>query len=459
MKAAWLVLGCTLSVVTSLPTRAQSHLAPSTDAERTAALNAYDAGRTEEAKARLGALSSRYPHDFAVQEALGLADAESGDTQGALPHLLAAVNARPHDPGANANLGAAYLALKQVPEAIKVLTAAAAGNQANAEVLTNLGRALFLNQQPVMAADALGRASQLRPGDVDVRYDWALALDTSHQSAAALGVLAQVPQAQRTPAIESLWGDVAEHAGRFEDAVQHMQRAAQEDGSEPNVYALTVELLRHWAWQAAKQMAEYGSAKYPGSERLRFARGVSLFGNAQFPQAADAFADMVRQSPENATYSDLLGRSCAALGGTESANCSALPALAEQHPDNARLAAFAAISILHRPESSSDLARAEVLLRRSLNRDPNFAETWYQLGVLQQQQQNWAGSALSLQKAIALRPEYAEAHYKLSRAYAHTGHREQANTELALHECYAQQEKLALDAQLKEVTLFLTDVH
>ena len=429
------------------------------DVERSSALAAYDAGRFDDAKRLLNHISSRYENDFAVQEALGLSYAESGETIAALPHLAAAAAVRPKDAGAQSNLGAAYLQAKKLPEAVRTLTVAAALDGANPGVQADLGHALFLNGQPGPAAEALGKASRLRPEDNDVRFDWAVALDASHQSQAALDLLASFPATGRTAPVESLWGDVAEHAGHFQEAEQHMQQAARLDPSEPNLYALTVELLRHWTWQAAGEIADYGLKSFPESQRLRFAKGVSLYGNTQFAQAAEVFAGLLQVAPDNLTYGDLLGRSCTALGGAESGSCGALIELAKEHPENARLAVFAAINILHQPDNAGKLTQAEALLREAISRDPTYSEAFYQLGVLQQDQQRWADSADSLRRAIALRPAYAEAHYRLSRAYAHTGQKQQALGELALQKQYAQQEKEAADAQLKQVTIFLTDTH
>lgn len=447
-----------LSLVLRAGAKAQknSSAAVPEDAKRRAALAAYDAGRTAEAKSALEALAPRYPHDFQVQEALGLMDAEAGELQAALPHLVSAVAARPDDAGAVANLGAAYLALKRAPEAVHTLEKAAQLEPANAEVGAELGRALFLNGEPGPAAAALGKASPLRPGDADLLYDWVVALDASHQATAALAVLQTHGSANASPALQSLWGDVAEHAGHYQEAAEHMQTAARLDPSEANLYALCVELLRHWTWQPAQQVAAYGVSKYPASGRLRFAQGVALYGGTQFAEAADVFAALLKSAPDNETYGDLLGRSCAALGGSESANCGALTGFAEQHPGNARVAVFAAISLLHRAEDAQDLPKAEALLRGSIAHDPRNPEAFYQLGVLQQQRQQWAESAASLRGAIALRPSYAQAHYRLSRAYAHLGKKAEAEQELVLQKQYAQQEKEASDAQLKEVTIFLT---
>lgn len=455
MTRVVLLLALSLPTHDAFPAAAQLR-SPGSDRERSAALAAYDAGRTAEAKTALQQLTSRYPHDFAVQEALGLLLAEAGETDAALPHLLAAAVAKPKDAGAQGNLGAAYLQLKRAKEAVHALEAAALLDSGNAEVQTELGRALFLDGKPGPAAEALSKASKLRPSDPDLLYDLVLALDADHRSAAALQLLHQHEMEARGSAMESLWGDVAEHAGQYQEAVEHMQAAARQEPSEANLYALTVELLRHWTWQPAQQVAEYSVAKYPSSQRLRFAEGVSLYGGTQFAKAADVFAALLRESPDSESDGDLLGRSCAALGGAVSPSCAALTLFAEQHPDNARVAVFAAISLLHQPEDSQNLAKAEALLRQSLMHDAHSPEAFYQLGVLQQQRQQWAESEASLKQAIAGKPAYAEAHYRLSRAYAHLGMKTEAAAELALQKRYAQQEKQASDEQLKEVTIFLT---
>lgn len=430
--------------------------ATGTDHQRAAGLAAYDAGQYAEARSVLQPLASRYPKDFAVQEALGLACAETGESGTALPFLRAAAALEPRNGEAQANLGAALLQLQQAPEAVRMLTLAARLEPRNPGVAADLGHALFLNHEPREAAHALHIANQLQPGNAALLYDEAVALDASQQSAAALEVLAAVPPADRSAPVESLWGDVAEHAGRFQAAAAHMETAVHLAPTEPNVYALTVELLRHWTWQPAKAMADYGIERFPDSRRLRFARGVALYGNTNFEQAAAVFGALLREHPDDATYGDLLGRSCASLGGAGSPDCGALVAFAQAHPANARVAVYAAISLLHKPDNGADLPTAEALLRQSLASDPKHADAWYEMGVLQQQRQQWEASAASLRKAVALEPALAEAHYRLSRAYAHTNQPEAANAELALQKRYAQQEKETADAQLKGVTVFLT---
>ncbi len=99
--------------------------------------------------------------------------------------------------------------------------------------------------------------------------------------------------------------------------------------------------------------------------------------------------------------------------------------------------------------------KAASLLHAALSADPNYADAWFQMGVLEQVQLHWKESATDLERAIALRPTFAEAHYRLSRAYAHLGRRDDAQKEIALHQTYSQQAKDSLNARMQEVMTFI----
>jgi uncharacterized protein HemY len=77
-------------------------------------------------------------------------------------------------------------------------------------------------------------------------------------------------------------------------------------------------------------------------------------------------------------------------------------------------------------------------------------------GVLDQEETHWQDSTTPLEKAIVLKPDFAEAHYRLARAYAHLGRRDDSAKEIQLQQRYAKEQKDSLDSRLKEVTTFLT---
>ncbi|GGA67688.1 hypothetical protein GCM10011507_19050 [Edaphobacter acidisoli] len=423
------------------------------------ALAAYDAGNGASAMPELVRLAQKYPGNFPANEALGLLYIDAGSYQQAIPFLRHAAEAAKTNAAAQANLGAAYLQTGDAHLALDPLRKAASLEPKNAEVLSNLGHALFLDKQPAEAAAAFARSADAEPANMDTRYNWALALHQVGKNTQADKALRTIPDADRTAAIESLWGDIAEANGQFKDAATHMQAAVKLNPTEQNIYNLAVEWLRHWTWQPAQDVAQYGIERFPDSRRLMLAKGIAFYGSGHYVDAANTFGALLKLDPENEGYGDLLGKSCSAAGGDDAAQCSTLIAFADKHPDNAKIAVYAAASILHGPGQQNDLDHVQQLLQRAIATDPHLPEAYYQLGVLEQQRLQWQQSVASLKSAIQLRPSYAEAHYRLARAYSHLHQTDLAAKEIALHQQYAQQEKEESDARLKEVTTFLIASH
>ncbi len=419
------------------------------------ALDAYDAGDAKLAEPLLIQLTHRYPQNYPAAEALGSLYAEAGELKAALPLLQRASTLAPGESLALANLGAAYLKLSKVPEAIANLRRAVALDPGNAAAQLNLAQALMLAHRPTEASDAFSAAAAAAPSDAKVRYDWAFALFESGSAAKASDVLKQVPAEAMTNQMYTLAADANERAGRFEEAIVEFEAAARQNPSDENLYALTAELMRHWNWDEAIKVAEYGSRLYPQSEHFQTAAGASLYGKNDFSGAVKVFSMLLAAEPENATAADLLGRSCAALSGGEFTGCNAVYDYAERHPGNPVMTTYAAIALLHAPENSNNLDKAESLLRAAIARNPNYAEAYLRLGSVQQVRQQWAASAQSLERAAALDPASAEAHYRLARSYAHLGRREEAQAQNVLRQKCDDEAKASLNARMQEVVRFV----
>jgi tetratricopeptide (TPR) repeat protein len=80
------------------------------------------------------------------------------------------------------------------------------------------------------------------------------------------------------------------------------------------------------------------------------------------------------------------------------------------------------------------------------------------MGLLKQNQGNWAGSISNLEKAITLKPQLAPAHYRLALAYWRTGRKQEGQAEMELQKRYSKQEKADLDQRLRQITTFIVDV-
>ena len=183
----------------------------------------------------------------------------------------------------------------------------------------NLAHAYMEIHEPAKAARAFAAAAALGPLDADTTHDRALALLQSNDAAGAKRVLDAIPQQSRDDATEELAGEVEERLGNYRQAEEHFSQAAHLNPSEPNIYAWVVELLRHFSWQPAVKIADYGIEKYPASTRLKAARGIALYADNRYKDAAEVFSALLAADPGNATWAGLLGRNCSLIADVSDA--------------------------------------------------------------------------------------------------------------------------------------------
>ena len=426
------------------------------------ALASYDRGDLAAARGPLLDLAKKHVKNAEVQKAAGMVLAEGGDVAGSLPFLERARALTPGDAQVRANLGVAYSKLGRNGDAVRELGLAAQIDDRNVQTEWSLGQAELANGNSVGAGRAFHMVHVLDPQGKqiaagDLTYAVALTRWNEGDAKGAAEMLNAEPTTAGSASAQGLLGEIDEHDRRYEAALEHFTSAAKIDPSEGNVYALGIELLRHWSFQPAAKMLQYGTEHFPESRRVQLALGIAFYGGSDFKQAIPVFRAMLARTPEDATVADLLGRSCSAVGagGESAAGCAELTAFARTHPANAPAALYAAIAMLHGAEGDRDAAGAEALLRAAVKADPKLPEAWYELGALLQGRNEWTESAEALERAIALRPGYAEAHYRLSRAYAHTGKPDEARQQIALQQQYSEQEKDALNRRMREVMTFL----
>ncbi len=286
-------------------------------------------------------------------------------------------------------------------------------------------------------------------------YNAALALFDAGEPAQAEPLLARMPGIGQSAEAQSLYGDIEEGLKHYQEAVKHYQSAVQLAPTEPDLYLLGTEFLRHWTFDAAQTEFEAGVRVFPRSQRMRMGLGVAYYGAGKYDQAIPVFADLLAEYPENPMYAELLGRTCTVLTEGEQPRCAGLIEYALHHPKDAILATYAATAILHQPADDTRLQQARQLLQSAMRSDPRLPEAHYGMGLLLQTQSQWPQSIPELETAIRLRPQYASAHYRLALALSHVGKRERAQTEIRLEQKYNQQEHAMVDARLRQVTAFL----
>lgn len=420
-----------------------------------AAMAAQEGGDLDKAEALLRGLHAHHPGFFAVDESLGLLLARRNSYSAAAPFLEAASRENPSSDAAHANLGAACYQLHRNQQALSEFQIAERLNPHNPDTQESLGRLWMDTHQPKRAEDAFAAALAVSPGNADLTLDLAQALEDAGDLAKAKDTVVGMAQTDSSARAQALLGDIEEKSGAFKEAVQAYQRAAELDPSEPNVWALGVEFLRHWTFDGAIPEFEAGAARFPASARMRLGLGVAYFGNAEYGKAIPVFADLLDAAPGNSFYSQLLGMGCTAVVQEPRPRCSSLLTYAHAHPRDAQAAVCAATGILRDEPSEEQMAFAEKLLRNAIAADPRLPEARYQLGLLEQDRGQWEASIPDLEAAVAEKPDLAIAHYRLGLAYGRTGRKTEAQGQMDLHKKYKDAEQQDLDRRLRKVTLFL----
>ena len=112
---------------------------------------------------------------------------------------------------------------------------------------------------------------------------------------------------------------------------------------------------------------------------------------------------------------------------------SRLARFVETHPRNA-LAHFQYAMSLRKDSGENagadDLRRVEALLERAVQLDPRLAKGFFELGVLQAEQQRYDDAIENLRRATVLQPSLSQAHYRLALVYQRTGRKDLAAKEL-----------------------------
>jgi tetratricopeptide (TPR) repeat protein len=452
----WLLATVAAGPVFAAGMQGQATMSPADRSTLSQAVAAMDAGETQQAEAALRALIARNPTNGEVNETLGLLYAGGGKLEQALPYFEQACKSEPGSAINRANLGAAWLKLNHPRQAAAELKIAAALDPNNGQTFSSLGQAYMLLQDAADAAPAFAQAARLEPANADILYNWAVALNQLGRTAQAEKALAQIPEGEMSDEAESLAGDVEETLGHFLSAAEHYRKAAKENPSEDNLEALCTEYLRHWAWDDARKIAQYGAARYPQSARLKLELGVALYGAKEFPEAAAQFAALLQADPDNTTYADMLGRTCGELAGDNSA-CATLEDVATRHAGNGSADVYSATHILDRPHAPVDLDRAEKWLVRATAANPKLANAWYELGVLYAERADWPQCARALEKAVTLAPDFASAHYQLAAAYGHLNNPAGRKRELALFQAANQKEKQDVNSKVRDMVTFATN--
>ena len=287
------------------------------------------------------------------------------------------------------------------------------------------------------ARTGLESASRLHPTDAHVLVALAetyAKLGNSRQAAEAAAKAEKLgandPITQRGLALFYVEQAKADEAnGQPAKAVAELQAAIRlKPGEEAYYFAVVEMMLRHYDFNGAVQQSEAALKKFPKSAQLTLASGVAYYGLNQSEPAIGKFLQTISLDPS-------IDQPYVFLARVINHAHSHLPVLtqrfAEYQERNPRsyLGYFMHAKALDAQFKEPELA--EKLLLRSIELNPEYWESHYELGILLEKRGAIEDAEKEFRKTTELNPQEPSPHYRLCRVLARLGRTADAQVEAA----------------------------
>ena len=323
------------------------------------------------------------------------------------------------------------------------------------EANRTLGAFCLRQRQFPDAIAALHKAHALNPADYTTAYELAQALQGAGKNEDAKLLVTQLIASNDRGELHRLFAEIEESRNDPLAAERQYERAVQLDPTEENYFAWGSELLIHRAVEAAIQVFNKGSQLFPRSERMHAGLGASLYANGSYEDAAKrvcSASDLNASDPEPYLF----------LGRMEQASPRHLPCVEEklerfsqEHPENAHASFYLAVALLKSGEADESGKKAEALLRNAVKLNPNFAEAYLQLGVLQLQRNDFEQARISFDKAAAADPDFPDPHFRLAQIYKRAGDKEKVSQELQSFERLKRSDAALVEQKRRDIRQFV----
>ena len=360
------------------------------------------------------------------------------------------------------SLAMVHLRLKQPSQAVALLERSMAPLPANTRHF-RIAALLAKYGASAEAISELALAVQDNPSSYESWYDLAiLEFQRKKDLQAARQAGERALSIKSTGQVHDLLGDVCESQGSFRDALNHYQEAVRLDpGEDKFIFDLGVELIIHQNYQAAQQIFQAGSARFPKSARIYLGLGAAQFMDDKNAQAVDAFLKAVDLDPGFDPAYMFLGEASILSGVRTPEVVAKLSELAQKEPNSFGAQYYYGAALVMSIDHTKNLALADEALRhlnRAAQLQPQSANTYYEVGEIARLRNQVALSAKLYEKAIALSPSDPEALYKLGQAYVRMGRREDAVKCFTRQREAASQRKEELYRRSQKIETFILQI-
>lgn len=407
------------------------------DKEYQSAVADYEAGRYQQAAARLEPLLPFAPQSFEIHELLGMVYASLPDGDKAIEHLKTAVQIRPNSGEARTNLGATLLRLGKIDLAGEQFQRAVVLEPNSYDANHNLGEFLIQKGKVADAQPLLERAYAIKPAAYDCGYDLAMSDFLLGRLGAARTVVQALIHAKKAAELYNLLGQIDEKDGKFVAAANDFETAAHLEPSEENLFAWGSEMLLHRTYEPAITIFQKAAELYPKSPRILIGLGLALYSRGIYDKAVKALLAAADLNPRDSRCYLFLSKAYNSSPRQVDDVVEHFRRYAELEPGNALAQYYYAVSLWKgkRVENSDvDPGSVEALLKKSIALDDSLADAHVQLGNLYADQREYGKSIPEYRRALELDPNLSDAHYRLATDLVHTGQKEQAQKEFAIYQ-------------------------
>ncbi len=194
-------------------------------------------------------------------------------------------------------------------------------------------------------------------------------------------------------------------------------------------------LLLHHDLQASIDTFEAGVTRFPDSAKLQTGLGIALSARGEHEKAIASLLRATDLAPSDPRPYFVLAKAYAGSSAPSREVPQRLERLVTLHPQNPQARYYYALVLAKgSPGDEATLKQMESLLKGALALDPNFADAHLQLGTVYAALSNYPDAIREYQSAVRLKPNLAAAHYRLAQVYERTGEKAAAQGEFDLYE-------------------------
>lgn len=248
--------------------------------------------------------------------------------------------------------------------------------------------------------------------------------------AAAAAALEKLLSVDGQPATRQLLGLAYEGVGQCAAAAEQFATASP---TEADLFAESIALLLEGDVARAEAVARRGSQLDASPASLnRLSLGAVLFQLGEVGKALSLFLDAARaRASDRAAFEFIAIAARSADPASLTRSAAVLGSLTQQQPENAS-AHYALASVLS--AEGVPTAALEAELKRAVALDPQFADAHFRLAAIYAEREDLAAAINDYTAAVTCNPRLVEAHYRLSQLYGRVGNMQRAKEERELHQ-------------------------